>query len=73
MFIRTGYLATAAQGSPLDKMMTRMESAFAESDVAEVEKGYAAMMVNMGAFGAIGAAEDNAIVDYLDQFDAIFA
>ena len=66
-FTRTGHLATIADASPVGAIMVRMES----GDIDQIERGYAYFMMNMGAHGAVGVEEDNAIAAYLEQFDEI--
>ena len=62
-FTRPGYLATITNASPVGQMMLRMESAFVSGDVARVENGYHAFMINMGSIGTKGVAEDNDIAE----------
>ncbi len=70
-FTRPGHLADIAAASPVGAIMGRMETAFINNDVVAVENGYTYFMMNMGAHGAVGAAEDNAIAEYLEQFDSL--
>lgn len=60
-------------GSFTDGFMTKMESAFAAGDQQGVEAGFHHFLRNMGGHGASGTSYDNAITDYLEQFEGLFA
>lgn len=66
--------ATVQTGSYTDSVMTTMEAGFVAGDKAAVEKGYLYLLANMPSINCKSAIDQaNAMTDYLEQFEEIFA